>query len=70
MIGAKIPDPAEGKIEPHKQKYIKGWTIDKWIAFIKRNPECTLPSGVGHRLVQLIESSAMNNERSLNNISV
>lgn len=44
-------DPAEKGGELHTSKRIQSWTIERWIQFIEEHPECSLPNGVGGRLV-------------------
>lgn len=48
----KIGDPAENhKNISRNAKRLHGWPLTRWIIFIRDNPECTLPSGVGGALV-------------------
>ncbi len=48
---AAIPDPAEAKQTTSPVK-IQGWDVEKWIAYIERNPNATLPSGVGSMIIR------------------
>jgi hypothetical protein len=59
---AAIPDASDKEIRYDKNEFIQGWRIDKWVDYIKRNPNCTLPSGVGAKLVQLIDQCSPNHQ--------
>lgn len=52
----KIGDPAENhRSISRNASRLHGWTIQKWIDYIRhREPECTLPGGVGGALVNYL----------------
>lgn len=47
-----IPDSSDRVIEFAVGKRVVGWTVEEWIAFLDRNPDATLPAGVGGALVK------------------
>lgn len=54
------PDPILGDasdkiIDLSKAPRIQGWTVERWIEFIKEHPDCTLPGGVAGAIVRLFE---------------
>jgi hypothetical protein len=53
----KIGDPAENHVayNPEK-KFYHGWTVERWIQFVAKNPDCTLPGGIGRAIIAYYET--------------
>lgn len=47
-----IGDSSDRTIELSKAKRIQGWTVEEWVAFVRRHPDATLPGGVGGAIVE------------------
>ena len=53
-----IGDSSDGTIEYNLKRNLHGWTIEEWIAAIKRHPDRSLPNGVGGAMVRHYESES------------
>lgn len=47
---AKPSDPADAKAS--RSRRVGNWTVEQWLAYLERNPDATLPSGVGWAIVE------------------
>lgn len=51
MTTPAIPDSSDRVISLASGKRIQGATVPEWLQWITRNPDCSLPSGVGGALL-------------------
>ena len=51
----KVIDLSKGGVNREGQRTFHGWTIREWVDFLHRQPDATLPNGVGKALVDYYE---------------
>jgi hypothetical protein len=44
-------DGSDKEISLATAKRIHGWTVEQWIDYVRRNPDCTVPGGVACAIV-------------------
>lgn len=51
MTTPLIGDASDRPIELAKGKRVNYWTVEQWLDYLRRNPDATLPAGVGGAIV-------------------